>query len=88
MRIVTLYTGGGVSLSPTQREGSVEADYVRLVAEDGYAIINGEYVDDVIDVRKSDVQNWHDCEKPPTPPEPEPEASAEEIVDILTGVSG
>ena len=85
MRTITLYTGGGVSLSPTKREGSVEADYVRLVAEDGYAITNGEYVEDVIDVRKEDVQNWHDCELPPTPPEPEPEIDDAEAFNIIFG---
>ena len=87
MRTITLYTGGGASYSPVQREGSIASDRVRLVADDGYAITNGEDVATVVDVSTADVQNWHDCELPPTPPEPEPEPSAEEIVDILTGVS-
>lgn len=84
---VKLYTGGGVSLSPTQRDGSIESDYVRLVADDGYAITNGEDVTTVIDIPKSDVQNWTDCDLPPVPPDLEPEPDADEILDILMGVS-
>nr|DAV01121.1 MAG TPA: hypothetical protein [Bacteriophage sp.] len=79
-----LYTGGGVSFSPVQREGSVESDYVRLVADEGYAITNGDDVTTVIDVPKADVSNWSDCALP-TPPDPDPDIDDSEALGILLG---
>lgn len=85
MTEMKLYTGGGVSFSPVQREGSVESDYVRLVADDWYAITNGEDVTTVIDIPKSEKSNWSDCALPPEPPEPEPDIDDSEALDIILG---
>lgn len=86
MTEMKLYTGGGASLSPFQREGSIESDYVRMVADDGYAITNGEDVTVVIDVLKTDAVNWSDCALPPAPPEPEPEIDDSEALEIILGM--
>ena len=80
-----LYTGGGASLSPVQRDGSIDSDYIRIVADEGKAITNGTIVTTVIDVINSDVQNWSDCDLPPVPPEPEPAIDDSEAIEILLG---
>ena len=82
-----LYTGGGASFSPVYRDGSIESDYVRLVADDVHAITNGEDVTTVIDIKKTEKFNWTDCDLPPIPPDPEPEPTSDEILDILMGVN-
>lgn len=86
MTIVPLYTSERASLSPRREPSSVESNYVRLVADGGYAITDGEAVVNVIDVEKEDIARWSDCEQPPVPPTPEPEPSADEILDIVLGV--
>ena len=80
-----LCTGGGMSFAPVQKDGSIESDYVRLVADDGYAITNGEDVVTVIDVPKRDVQNWTDCDLPPIPIDTDPEVDGSELAAILLG---
>lgn len=80
-----LYTGGGMSFSPVQKDGSIESDYVRLVADDGYAITNGEDVTTVIDVLKADALDWTDCDLPPIPPDTDPEVDDSELAEILLG---
>lgn len=60
----TLYTGGGVSLSPMFAEGRTESKYVRLIADDGMAITNGTTVTTCVDVLAENVENWTDCDLP------------------------
>lgn len=86
MTIMPLYTSDTASLSPRKDGSAVESDYVRLVADAGYAITDGEVVVCVIDVHKDDASRWNDCPPIPVPPTPEPEPTAEEVVDILLGV--
>lgn len=50
MTRITLYTGGGVSLSPQPGEGRSVSTYVRLLADDGMGITNGVRVTTAIDV--------------------------------------
>ena len=64
MKQVSLYTGNGVSLSPIPAEGRTESRYVRLIADEGMAITNGETVTVCVDVLAEDAQNWRDCEMP------------------------
>lgn len=82
MTTITLYTGGGVSLSPIYEEGRTQSSYVRLVADEGKALQNGEIVTTCIDVPLSDVGNWTEINEP-EPPEPDP--TPEELLNILTG---
>lgn len=60
----TLYTGNGVSLSPIWAEGRTESRYVRLIADEGRAITDGETVTVCVDVLAEDAQKWTDCELP------------------------
>ena len=62
MKIVTLYSGAGVSLSPIDAEGRSISKYVRLIAEDGMAITNGKIVTECADVLAEFVSEWTDCE--------------------------
>lgn len=83
----TLYTGNGVSLSPVYAEGRTESKYIRLIADDGKAITNGNTVTTCVDVLKENVPLWTDCELPPeeeTMTETEQKAHA---YDILMGVT-
>ena len=59
-----LYTGNGVSLSPIWAEGRTESRYVRLIADKGMAITNGDAVTVCVDVLAEDAQNWRDCKMP------------------------
>lgn len=78
----TLYTGNGVSLSPVYAEGRTESKYIRLVAEEGMAITNGTAVTTCVDVLKTDVDKWTDCD---LPEESEEEISDSEALAIITG---
>ena len=60
----TLYTGNGVSLSPNYKEGRTISRYVRLIADEGMAITNGETVTVCVDVLAEDAEKWTDCEMP------------------------
>lgn len=62
MKIVTLYTGNDVSLSPFFSGGRKVSDYVRLVADDQMAITNGKIFTSCVDVSKSDIYKWSDCD--------------------------
>lgn len=83
MRQITLYTGAGASLTPVYTEGRTESDYIRLVADDGMMLEKGDVTTLCVDVLKTDAPNW--SEVPYVEPEPEP--TADELLDILTGVS-
>lgn len=64
MRKETLYTGEKVYFSIHQSAGMVESDFVRLTAEEGKAITNGEDTTTTADVPKEYLDKWTDCEKP------------------------
>lgn len=81
MTTITLYTGGDVSLSPVYAEGRQESAYVRLVAEDGKALKNGEIVTVCVDVLASDVSNWTEIEAPPD----DPDIDDAKALEILLG---
>ncbi len=84
MNKINLYTGGGISLSPFDGEDRVLSSVVRLVADEGRGITDGQTVTTSIDTRNPDV--WIDCDLPEeTPAEEEP--SAEELLDIIMGGS-
>lgn len=65
MKQVSLYTGNGVSLSPIPAEGRTESRYVRLIADEGRAITDGETVTVCMDVLKTETDKWADCDLPP-----------------------
>lgn len=60
-----LYTGNGISLSPVFADGRTESLYIRLIADDGKAITNGDIVTVCVDVLKENVSLWTDCELSP-----------------------
>ncbi len=62
MRIITLYSGNGVSYSPEFVEGMREADKVRLIADEGKAITDGTIILTCKDVALEEVDDWVDCE--------------------------
>ena len=82
MTTVTLYTGGGVSFSPLSGEGRTVSACVRLVADEGRGITDGQRVLFVADVRKEEAGSWYDCD---APEEPETDPTAEEASEILFG---
>jgi hypothetical protein len=88
MKEVILYTGNGVSLSPVYAEGRAESKYVRLVADDGKAITNGETVSVCVDVLKENAFLWTDCDLPEDEAEPLTETEQKaKAYDILMGVT-
>lgn len=79
MTQMTLYTGAGASLSPVNAEGRTVSDYVRLIAEEGMGITDGETVTTCIDTLTPEL--WSDCA---LPEEPEDEdATAEDYENAL-----
>lgn len=62
MRQVTLYTGGGISLSPRSGEDRRLSRYVRLVADEGMGITDGAVITGCIDTLTP--ENWTDCALP------------------------
>lgn len=62
MKQLALYTGGGVSLSPRSGEGRRVSNYVRLIAEDGCAITDGNVITSCTDTMNP--EKWADCELP------------------------
>lgn len=60
----TLYTGGGVSLSPLPGENRAVSSYVRLIADIDMAITDGTIITTAIDVPVIDIPNWGDCAAP------------------------
>ena len=82
MTTITLYTGGGVSLSPVYAEGHTESAYVRLVAGEGKTLQKGEIISDCVDVLASDAPNWAEID---APPDPDPDLDDAEALSILLG---
>lgn len=72
MTQITLYTGGGVSFSPQYAEGRTVSSFVRLVADEGMMLTNGEVSIECVDVLSTDVNAW--SEVPYVEPNPEPTA--------------
>lgn len=64
MRILPLYTGGGVSMSPEVGAGRRKSEYVRVVADGGMAITDGETVAVCMDTLHP--ESWADCALPET----------------------
>ena len=83
MTRITLYTGAGVSLSPTYAEGRIVSSYIRLVADGDKALQKGEIVCSCVDVLAADANEWTEIDAPID----EDEISDEEAFNILMGVS-
>ena len=79
MTKITLYTGGGVSLSPVYADGRTESAYVRLIADDGMMLQNGNKTALVIDALASDADNWTEVEFV----EPDEDATTEDYENAL-----
>lgn len=62
MKQVSLYSGGGVSLSPVYAEERSESNYVRLIADDGMMLVKGEQSAVCVDVLETDVADWSETE--------------------------
>lgn len=84
MTQITLYTGGGVSLSPVYADGRTESNYVRLVADEGKMLKKGEVTLMCVDVSKADVSNWSEIEYV-EPDEPAEEKALTRYANELTG---
>lgn len=84
MTQITLYTGGGVSLSPQYAEGRTESDYIRLVADDGMMLEKGSFTTLCIDVLKTDAPNWNEVLYV-EPDEPAEEEALTRYANELTG---
>lgn len=57
-----LYKTNSIYLTEYNSEGRTKTNYIRLIAEDGKAITDGETVTNTVDVLATDIDNWHDCE--------------------------
>ena len=64
MRKEKLYTGNKVYFSIHKRDGMEESDFIRLTAEEGKAITDGEDITTTADVPEEYAEQWVDCEKP------------------------
>lgn len=82
MKQIILYTGGGVSLSPEAGEGRRVSAYVRLEAEEGKGITDGETVTTCVIAKAADAVNWKDCDAPSAEPD---DLTPEEALGIITG---
>lgn len=83
MTKITLYTGGGVSLSPVYAEGRAESNYVRLIANEGMMLQKDEQTAECVDVLKTDVANWSEVEFAD-----DPDLDDSEALSILLGGDG
>lgn len=84
MTQITLYTGGGVSLSPVYVDGRTESEYIRLVADEGMMLKKGKVTLMCVDVSKADVSNWNEVEYV-EPDEPSEEEALTRYANELTG---
>lgn len=80
MTQITLYTGAGASFSTEYAEGRTESNYVRLVADDGMILVNGEREAFCVDVPKTDAGNWQEIEYVE-----DPDLDDAEALEILLG---
>lgn len=60
-----LYKSDSIYLTEHRGEGRTESRYVRLIADDGMAITNGDTVTVCVDVLRTDTDRWTDCDLPP-----------------------
>lgn len=81
MKQITLYTGGGVTFSPQYAEGRTVSSFVRLVADEGMMLTNGEVSTECVDVLSTDVNAWSEVEGEVPEPEPvdEPQTDAWDV---------
>lgn len=77
MRQITLYTGEGASLTPQYIEGRIQSQYVRLVADEGKVVTDGERSSECVDVLVSTINDWSEIDAP----EPEEEPTEEELAE-------
>ena len=77
MRQIILYTGQGASLTPQYIEGRVQSQYVRLVADEGKVVTDGERTSECVDVLASTINNWTEIDAP----EPEEDPTDEEFAE-------
>lgn len=83
MKTIMLYTGGGISFSTEFVEGRTESNYVRLAADDGMILVNGEREAFCVDVPKTDAGNWQEIEYVE-----DPDLDNAETLEILLGGAG
>ena len=82
-----LYTSEAAYLTEQPTENCTISPFVRLIADDGKAITNGETVTVCADVLKEKVPLWMDCEMPPEDSEPMTDTEEKAMAfDILMGV--
>lgn len=65
MTIKTLWTGNGVSRSLHYAEGMIDSGCVRIFADAGKGITDGNIVTEAVDRPREDIDKWTDCERPP-----------------------
>lgn len=84
MTTMTLYTGGGVSLSPENGEGRIVSNYVRLVADEGKMLKKDDTTAVCVDVPTTDVSNWTEVDYVDPDPDEEAEISdyEQELADL------
>lgn len=85
MRQITLYTGGGVTFSPQYAEGRTVSSFVRLVADEGMMLTNGEISTECVDVLSTDVNAWSEVEGEVPEPEPTADEALTRYANELTG---
>lgn len=81
MRQIPLYSGNGVSLSPNG-EGRTLSAYVRLVADEGMILKNGERETAVVDVLATTVAEWREI------PDGEPITDEKAITRYANSLTG
>lgn len=82
MKSKPLYTSDTATFTPVYADGVRETDMVRLIADDGRAITNGELVGTCFDVKANSVSNWTDCDLP-EPIDTDDEATESDYIDAL-----
>lgn len=85
MKTIKLYTGGGVSLSPMDGEGRRESEFVRLIADDGKGITDGNIVTVCVDTKTPEA--WSDCDAPNDEPIDE-QKQAEALTRYANSITG
>lgn len=81
MRQIPLYSGNGASLSPNG-EGRTLSAYVRLVADEGMILKNGERETIVVDVLATSASEWREI------PDGEPLTEEEALTRYANSVTG
>lgn len=68
MTTISLYTGGGVSLSPKDGPGRVLSRYVRIVADDGNVLAKDDIIAYCLDILPEDISSWEEIDEPAPDP--------------------